>query len=67
MNEIVLKQTVTNYVSFCIDDFETKEEWIVFKDRILNDPEFKDDHFFDNVDRERSINESNVWIDIDEE
>jgi hypothetical protein len=66
MNEIMLKQTVTHCVVFCIDDFETDEKWIKFKDRVLNDPEFRDDNFFDNVDRERSIDESDVWVDIDQ-
>lgn len=67
MNKIVLKQQITNVVYFTIDDFDTTDDWLQFKDRVINDPSFKDSIFHDNVDRESFVDESNVWIDISED
>jgi hypothetical protein len=67
MNKIVLKQQITNVVSFTIDDFETVDEWLQFRDRVIYESSFKDETFLDNVERESFIEESNIWVDISEE
>jgi hypothetical protein len=63
MKEIRLSQTVTNYVFFCEDDFESEEEFNEFVNKIKTDGEYLDEVFYENVDRERYISESDIIID----
>jgi hypothetical protein len=63
MKEIRLSQTVTNYVFFCEDDFESEEEFNEFINKIKTDGEYLDEVFYENVDRERYTSESDIIID----
>jgi hypothetical protein len=63
MKEIRLSQTVTNYVFFCEDDFESEEAFNEFVNKIKTDGEYLDEVFYENVDRERYTSESNIIID----
>jgi hypothetical protein len=63
MKGIRLSQTVTNYVFFCEDDFESEEAFDKFVNKIETDKEYLDEVFYENVDRERYISESDITID----
>lgn len=63
MKEIRLSQTITNYVFFCEDDFESEEEFNEFVNKIKTDGEYLDEVFYENVDRERYTSESDIIID----
>lgn len=63
MKRIRLSQTVTNYVFFCEDDFESEEEFNEFVNKIKTNKEFLDEVLYENIDRGRYILESDVIID----
>jgi len=63
MKRIRLSQTVTNYVFFYEDDFESEEEFNEFVNKIKTNEEFLDEVLYENIDRGRYILESDVIID----
>ena len=63
MNELVLKQTVTHYVTFCPDDFESDEQWEQFCNTIRNDEEQMVNCFIENVDRDNLNFASDIEIE----
>jgi len=53
IEEITMSFVIKQKVTFCVDDFETREEFDEFVLKLKSDRDFMLDHFYDNLDDER--------------
>jgi hypothetical protein len=53
VEEVTLSFVIKQSVTFCVDDFDTREEFEEFILKLKSDEEFMLDHFYDNLDNER--------------